>query len=504
MRSMTIRGRFAITAIASLLRSLLSFLTGIMLARGLGPENYGILLFLLGISLALRQLLDLGTSSAFFTFLSQRQRSRRFVELYFLWLVLQIGLPVVAILYLLPDSWVGSIWHLDSRHLVAMALLASFLQNGVWPTILQMGESQRATWKFQVLGLCLAATTFLSVVVLWYWSILGLILVLLTLIVEYLAAAWIAMSNLRFVGEDDQDESLKVVLAKYGKYCAPMIPYGWIGFAYSFADVWLLQRFGGSVEQAYYGLSLQIASASVIVAASIQNVFWKEIAEASHMGDMRRTAYLYRRVSRATYFASALFAGLAIPWTEEILLLAAGPQYAHGAVVLAILCVYPVQQSMAHVETTMLMATERTKTQVHIGIWFMLISIIVTYLMLAPTNEAVPGLGLASTGLAVKMVVMVTLQVIVMAVVNSKFLNVVIDFRHRIVSLIVAVSTGWLSAQLAKVLFFDLGIGLCILIPAASLYVLFTVLILYAMPWLVDASRQELKAWAYEILVSRR
>ena len=504
MWSSTLRGRFAITATANLLKSILSFLTGILLARGLGPEAYGMLVFLLGISLAIRQLLDFGTSSAFFTFLSQRQRSRKFVEYYLLWLVVQIGLPVVAILHFIPDSWVGGIWHSDSRQMAALALLASFLQNGVWPTILQMGESQRETRKCQVIGLCVACAHLLAIVAMWKWSMLGIILVLVAIIIEYVVASWMALSHLSFAKEESKGDLPCLVVADYARYCAPLIPYGWIGFAYTFVDTWLLQRFGGSIEQAYYGFGLQFASISVIIAASIQNAFWKEIAEANHRGDMQRVAHLYRRVSRVIYFTSAVVAGLVIPWTEEILSLTVGKQYADGAMVFAILCLYPVQQSMAHVETTMLMATERVRVQVMIGIWFMLTSMVVTYFVLAPTTAAMPGLGLASTGLAAKMVVMVSIQIAVMAIINSRFLNIDVDWHHRVASLLVAAAAGWLCAYIIKAIFINSAFGILILFPAAGLYAVFTVLFLYAMPWLVDANRDELKRWSSRVLVARR
>ena len=77
----SVRGRFAFTLGANFFRAGLNFTTGMLLARWLEPTRYGNMAFLLGTFLGVRQLLDLGSSSAFFTFLSQRPRT----GLWFAW-----------------------------------------------------------------------------------------------------------------------------------------------------------------------------------------------------------------------------------------------------------------------------------------------------------------------------------------------------------------------------------------------------------------------------------
>src|SRR5881628_994812 len=79
--------RVGVTFVANLVRAGLSFVSGILIARGLGASGYGDLNFLLGSFAAISQLLEMGTSSAFYTFISQRRRSRAIVTLYLCWVV---------------------------------------------------------------------------------------------------------------------------------------------------------------------------------------------------------------------------------------------------------------------------------------------------------------------------------------------------------------------------------------------------------------------------------
>ena len=75
----SIAKRSGVSVIANGARVLIGLLNGILLARWLGPESYGTFAFLTVTFLAVRQLTDLGSSNAFFTFLSARKRSLDFI-----------------------------------------------------------------------------------------------------------------------------------------------------------------------------------------------------------------------------------------------------------------------------------------------------------------------------------------------------------------------------------------------------------------------------------------
>ena len=95
--------RFLITLAAQISKSALSFLTGMIVARGLGPVEYGNLAFLLGSFAGLRLLLDMSTGQAFFTLAAQKQRSRSFYVFYGAWLlVAEILLPLLFLPLAIP------------------------------------------------------------------------------------------------------------------------------------------------------------------------------------------------------------------------------------------------------------------------------------------------------------------------------------------------------------------------------------------------------------------
>ena len=103
LAEISVKRRIIISLLSNFIRGGLSFLTGVIIARGLGPYEYGNYVFLIGTFIALQQLLDMGTARAFFTLMSQRKRGRGFIKLYVLWQLAQFLLPIFVIAIFLPD-----------------------------------------------------------------------------------------------------------------------------------------------------------------------------------------------------------------------------------------------------------------------------------------------------------------------------------------------------------------------------------------------------------------
>lgn len=462
-----------------------------LVARGLGPEQYGKMMFLLGTFTALRQLLDMGSSSAFFTFLSQRLRSRRFVAWFSAWLGVQFLLPLLAVGLLLPATWVELVWKGEQRSLVVMAFLAAYLQSTLWSVMLQMGESQRLTRLVQGVGAAITMLHLVVVSVSWWLEWLGMRLILGAMIVEWALAAWVIARQLNFSTLSGENESFIVVLKEFGRYCLPLIPYSWMGFGYEFADRWLLQNYGGSVQQAYYAVAFQFGAIAAIATSSILNVFWKEIAEAHQQGNKERVAALYRKVSRGLFFVAASVAGFLVPWSEDILRIALGPAYVGGATALTIMFLYPLHQSMGQIGGTMLYATGRVRAQVVIGMLSMASSIVVTYFVLAPAAESIPGLGLGSAGLAGKMVIMQFLGVNVVALYLARSMEIGFDWAYQALSGLGCLGAGWLAYAIPRWLFDvpdQVGVGI---VASGILYLPMMLAMVWLMPSLAGVSKGE-------------
>ena len=446
MNRTDIKVRFLSTFVTNILRAGLSFIAGLVIARTLGPGEYGNFNFLIGSFAALLALVDMASSAAFYTLISQKQRGKKFFVYYAVWVLFQLFVLLLLVLCL-PISFRQKIWFEHPVALILLALLASFAMKRLWEFAAQIGESIRDTVSVQIRNLALAVAYMICVVVLAGFHVVSIkILLVLNIMLYPLFSALYAWRIYQAgILSKDRGEDLRGVFKEFKSYCSPLVICTWIGFLYSFADYWLLQKFGGSVQQGYYAIGARFAALSLIATVSMLQVFWKEIAEAYSLGNMERVRLLYNRVSRSLYFIGAVISCVMIPFTRERLTLLLGPAYKAAWLPLSLMFFYPVHQSMGQITGTMLYAMGKTKVQANIGIFFMAISIPTAYILLAPRSAIIPGFQLGAIGLALKMVGCQILGVNISAFFVARYTNTAFNWSHQIIVLLLLLPIGFIS-----------------------------------------------------------
>jgi O-antigen/teichoic acid export membrane protein len=451
MNKQSIKVRFFFSLFGNILQIGLLFSSGVVVARTLGPASFGDLIFLVGSFAAIANLVNMSSSSAFYTFISQAKRGLKFYFYYFVWLMIQFSIPFFLVL-LLPGPLKQKIWLGHSRELILLALFVSFSTEQMWKFVTQVGESLRDTISVQIRNTLLVAVYLFCVILLVAFNLTSIKTVLIVKGCVYIFfffgfARWLYRKAGCYA---EKDKDLPSIFREFKSYCSPLVFYTLIGFLYTFADYWLLQRFGGSVQQGYYAVGARVGSISMIATASILQIFWKEIAEANALGNTERVRMLYHKVSKGLYFVGAVFSCLLIPFSSEILSTLLGSSYRAAWLPLSIMLLYPVHQSLGQVTGTMLLATGRTKTKSIIGIIFMGISIITAYFVLAPKSFLVPGLNLGAKGLALKMVICQLLDVNLMAFFVAKYIKTPFNWTYQIKVLLLMLLLGFASKICAQ------------------------------------------------------
>lgn len=470
MNKKSIKVRFLSTFITNILRVGISFIAGLVIARTLGPGEYGNFNFLLGSFISLAALVNIASSSAFYTFISQRQRGRKFFFYYGIWVLAQLLILLLLVIFL-PDSIRQKIWLGHPCGLAFLALLSSFAMNQLWRFAAQIGESIRDTVGVQIRNLSLVVAYLICVAALAGFNVISVKNLFILNIILYLLFSALYVRRVYQTGTltKEEGEDLRGVFKEFKNYCSPLVIYTGVGFLYSFADYWLLQKFGGAIQQGYYAIGARFAALSLIATTSMLQIFWKEIAEANSLGNMERVRLLYHRVSRSLYFIAAVISCVMMPFSREILTLLLGASYQAAWLPLSLMFLYPIHQSMGQITGTMFMSTGRTKAQSYIGIFFMAISIPTTYILLAPMSATVPGFQLGAMGLAMKMVMCQILGVNISAFFVSRYINAPFDWSHQINVLLLLLPIGFFSKffaqQMLSLASFD---GYTILVMAIS------------------------------------
>jgi O-antigen/teichoic acid export membrane protein len=501
LTNLSVSSRFAVSALANLLRAGLAFITTVIIARVFGPEMYGDYAFLMGTFVATMGLLTLGTASAFQTFMSQKERGKIFVISYAGWQLLQILLVVLVIGIILPEEWLNQIWLGHERGTVLVAGAAVFMQQRAWRTMIQIGESKRLTQRVQMLSMAIAVVHFVLVVGFWTGGMLSIRLVFGLILAEHLIFLFVAYKVLFVSKLEGESFDGRSVLLEYVKYCSPLILYSIVGFGYEFADRWMLQNFGGSKQQGLYEVGVRFGMVSLLITASLINVFWKEIAEAKEKENLELMQKLYRKASRFLFWIGAVLAGFLIPWCEEIIRFMLGPSYAEGSLVLAIMLIVSAFGSLSQINGSMLLALGKTKAHFAFGSIFMGVSIPCSYFILASKDAYLPGLQLGSIGLAAKMLVFVILHANIVSRWISRDYGWKFDWAYQVIALGGALGLGWLSFELVEALNSYISVnlffkgGLTLLLYGGVMGMM-----TWQMPWIAGTSRQDIKSYYFRFI----
>lgn len=501
LHSTSVKTRFLVSVGSNGLRALLGFVSGVLIARGLNPSGYGDLMFLVGSFVAIRSLLDMGTSSAFYTFLSRHTRGLRFYLSYVSWLVLQFMITLSLVGLILPSDIFERVWLGHHRKMVIIASLAAFMQQQVWQTVTQIGESMRKTVKVQLLNLTVAMTYLTTVSLLLVLGRISAENVLFSIIVQYAAATLLACRLLREgqTAPVEAEATFKQIAREYWVYCKPLILLSLVSFLYDFSDKWMLQKFGGAAQQGYFQIASQFANVSLLATTSILSVFWKEIASSWEKRDHARVALLYHKVSRGLVMLGAMMTGLLLPWAKQIVMIVLGQKYAQAWPVLAIMLLYPIHQSMGQIGGTMFLASGRTHQYMLVSSGIMLASIPFSYLVLVPTSGGwVPGLGMGAIGIATKMVLLGIVSVNIQAWVIARFNGWRFDWIFQVVGIPLIIGVGYFSKELVGLLWnldsFDIANLMIPVMLTCIIYITLVMWIVWLLPWLIGMEREEIKS----------
>ncbi len=491
----SVRVRFLFSIVSNALRAIIGFATGLLIARALNPAGYGDLMFLLGSFVAIRTLLDMGSSSAFFTFLSQRARGIKFYWIYISWLAVQFLVTLIFLWFIIPSGLFQKVWLGHNREIVLLAFAASFMQQQVWQTVGQIGEAMRKTVKVQLLNLGVALFYFIIIVILASNEQLSIQKILYVLVCQYMVATLYSYYLLReSLSDSVVDASVAGVFRDYWKYCKPLLVLSFVSFTYDFTDKWMLQKFGGATQQGYFQVASQFAAVSLLATTSILNVFWKEIASAWESQDRTRVAMLYRKVSRGLVMMGAMISGLLLPWSEQIVRIFLGAEYLNAWPVLAVMLLYPIHQSMGQIGGTMFLASGQTRKYMFVSIGVMLLSIPFTYFVLSSsTHDGLSGLEFGALGMACKMVILGIISVNVQAWIIAGFCGWKFDWLFQVVGVPLMIGLGF-AAKIFVGLFWTMGNAsmsklLLLVITSSLIYVCFAMAALWRLPWLVGTDQ---------------
>lgn len=436
----SLKKRYIFKLFANIFGLIIGLATQAIIPRGLGPVAYGDFNFLTNFFQQLFGFLDMGTSTCFYTKLSQRQNDSGLVSfyLYFSGIISVVVLAFVAGTQACSLS--SKVWPDQKMFYVYLAVFlgiltwfSGFVFNRMVDAYGLTVSSEIARMAQKVFGLLLILLLFfsnqLNLTSFFFFNYITMIFLSIAIILIFerkgcsiTQSLWLSMSE------------LKKYVDEFYRYSHPLFLFSVVVLIVGILDRWLLQYFSGSSEQGFYGLSYMIGSACFVFTGAMTPLLWREFSIAYEKKDFDHMSHLFSRYVPLLYSVAATLACFIAIQADKVIYIMGGHQYSGAIWPLIIMAFYPIHQTYGQLNSVVCMAAGQTGLYSNIGIIVMLIGIPVAYFLIAPENKM--GLNAGATGLAIKMIVMQIIGVNVQLYFNCQLLK--LNFwryvRHQIFS----------------------------------------------------------------------
>ncbi len=445
---------FIYKLVTNFVRLPVSFAIQALSVRLLGPSAYGNYEFLTSFSNKIVSFFETGTSTAFYTKLSKEKEDYRLIRFYWfivcgiviLYLLLFFTLYVLNLYQLL---WTG-----QTSYLVLLSIfwgIFTFLGK----TILKIIDAQNLTSKGEIARVIhqVVALGFIVSLFAMYDSIRLELFFYFQLIIAFLLIVFqvfvLSKNNIPFFPKTRLNkEYLSHCKTWFWSYSNPLLVYSLVGLLVGLGERWLLQRFGGAVEQGYFGLSFRVGAFIFLFTSAAVPLLIREFSKSIADGNLQRTRMLFTRNSKALYFLASLLAVYVYFNSEFVTSLFGGEEFKEAGFVVSLMAFYPVHQTYGQLNGSLFYSSERTAEYRNVGLVLMPIGLACSFFLIAP--EKYLGLSLGAEGLAYQMIGIQIITVNVLLYSNSKFLNV--SYMGFLINQILVIAfllgIGWIVSHL--------------------------------------------------------
>jgi len=489
----TLKKRYFYKLSSNLWGLLAGLVTMVIIPRALGPVAYGDFNFLTNVFNQVVGFLDMGTSTGFYAKLSRRQKEPKLVWFYLNF----VGIVVIIIGLFMGITYFTKLYKiLWPGQLIFFVGLAAGWGILTWVSQIfsQMADAYGLTVPAEIGKVMQRALTVILVFSLFMLGGLNLanyfyLQFLLLAVLIGIFGLIIYIKQPHFLVNRGLDAlTTRKYIKEFYEYCHPLFLYALVGMLVGIMDRWILQFFGGSIQQGFFGLSYNLGVFCFLFTGAMTPLLMREFSIAYGKSDLPKMAVMFRRYIPVLYSIAAYLACFVAVQAVKVVQVFGGKNYAAAVVPVAIMAFYPIHQTYGQLSGSVFLATGQTVLYRNIGIIFMVLGLPLTYFLIAPA--ALGGIGAGALGLALKMVILQFVAVNTQLYFNAKLLKLSFlkYLGHQLLSLLFFLVLAGLAA---------LGIDQFKLNPVSSLIIsgiLYSgsaILIIYLFPQIVGLKRDD-------------
>lgn len=411
----TLRKRYFFKLSSNFVSGGISAIIQLMVPRSLGPTAYGNFGFLTVFFNNVVGTLDMGSSFWFYTKLSQEKDNK--IIIFYRFIMSVIVLLVLGFVIIATSTTIREkIWLGQSNQVIYMAMIFAIMTwaLGIKTKIIDAHgltvDAEKGRIVQRIVALIIILILFLInrlnlfTFFIYHYFIIAILWIFFDLIIR--RKGFSAGFKFRIKREES-----KVYFKNLFEYVNPLVVYTIIGLVVGVLDRWLLQKFGGSIQQGFFTLSYKISDIISLVTVSLTPLLMREFSIAFGKKDMHSMKRLFRRYIPIMYGITAYLSCFVAVQSDKIVLMIGGGEYKDARIAVMIMAFYPVYLTYGQLTSTIFYATGQTKLYRNIGVLGLLLGLPIIYFLIAPKSAM--GLDAKAIGLAIKMVLinMITVNI---------------------------------------------------------------------------------------------
>lgn len=403
------------------------FILQALFPRLLGATNYGNFDFLVDSANKFIGFFETGTSIAFYTKLSQNNTEKPLIKFY--WLLL-FGITFLYLLFILImglTNQADKLWPNQTPYFVLLSALWGVitLYSNTAFKILDACNLTIKAEQLRITQLVLSVAVFLAIYCIQASiSLSTFFYVHLALIGLLVLGCWHLLKKAGFTlfpAYRLTIEDIKHYLKVFWVFSSPLFLYSAVGLIVGIGDRWILQKFGGSVQQAFFGISYKIGAFVFLFTSAMMPLLMREYSRLFANNEIETIKLGFVQNFKLLYFLSSFLAVFVAFNAGVIIDILAGSEFYNARMVVILMAFYPIHQTLGQLNGTVFYSTSRTKEYRNIGLSLMPLGLGISFILIAP--HSIWGYNMGAIGLAIQMLGMQFITVNIMLIYNCRYLQ---------------------------------------------------------------------------------
>ena len=486
--------RYAYKLLSNISGIIIGIISFCIVPRALGPKYFGDYSFLTNVYTQVINFLDMRASTCLYVKLSQNKEDRYIIPFYSLFCVLIILILLIStwvitsnlslLNTLLPDQEILFVY------MAVVLTIFMFLQE----QLAKIMDSYGLTVFCEKTRLYVKIANLVLIVVFFYFISLNIKIYYVLNIISWILFILIVLYYLNRMNVVFLPVKSAIVIKEYTKlfysYCAPLVVYMIIIFISEYFDRWILQKYGGSIQQGYYAFAFNISNISMIAVSSIFVLFTRELSVSFGKNDIRSLSVLFDAYVPSLYLFVAYLSCFFFFQADNIISLFGGESYKSASSAMKILSIYPLVSTYSMMSGSIIYATERTVIFRNLSLILTPLGALTSIILISP----IVGMNLGAAGLGVKNLALEFISVVIILFINAKYLNLSFKkyFFHLIYVPIVYLFIAEISSSILNYFgFMNIGIILSMLMFGLT-YSIISVSVVFCFPSLIFRNRRDM------------